>query len=120
MEKFPENITWHEPTVQNVRDLEGDVRLALVADHMGTWSHDGDEDSFGQLDITIDEDNVVIFTFNGGGPAPWDEWTIIYWNDCARTIEHAKVLAELIYGEIMGKTITPAIWDAHTFHKEEV
>lgn len=120
MSTIPNQINWHEPTVENVRELEGDTPLVAVADNMGTWSHDGDEDSFGQLDITIDKSACLIFTFNGGGPAPYDEWTIIYWNDCARTVDHAKILAELIFSEIVNKTISPAMWDAHTFHKEEV
>lgn len=120
MENLPNNIHWHEPTAKNVRDLQGDVPLVMVADNMGTWSHDGDEDSFGDLDITIDKDACLIFTFNGGGPAPYDEWTIIYWCDAARTVVHAQILAELIFSEIVNKTISPATWDAHTFHKEDV
>lgn len=120
--QFPSNIKWHEPTSNDKNNYEADAKLVCVADmgvqyisEKGFYGED-----YGHLDIVIDADFCVTFNYYGGGPAPYDEWEGFYMAEYSRTLEHAKQIAELVYGDIMNKVMTEARWDALGFRREQL
>lgn len=116
-------LQWHAPTPDNKRCLEGTVPLLLVADDTGTHKLDENSywgDSYGALDVTVDAEYGVVFTYNGGGSAPYDQWTVVYWQDKCTTLEQALLLAQFIFDDIVTGRITMELWDALQFHKEVV
>lgn len=121
--KVKQELEWCAPSSAVRRDLEGDTRLALVATDLGVHKftdHFTFDDPYGEIDVTVDTKGCIVFTVNGGGIIPYEQWTALYYCETHGTPDNACKLAELAFSEIVAGTMTADKWQALGFTFETV